>query len=67
MGKYYYETKKLGEKNATKICRKYHLGYNPRATHVPHHKPIYVDPMRLPETCKSIVNVIVNIIKRFKK
>ena len=31
---------KLGEQNATKIYRKYHLGYNTRATHVPHHKPM---------------------------
>ena len=52
----------LGEENATQICPKYHYyKYNP------YHKPIYVDPMRLPGTCKAIVNAIVNIIKKFKK
>ena len=51
----------LGEENATQICPKYYHKHNP------YHKPIYVDPMRLPGTCKAIVNAIVNIIKKFKK
>ena len=51
----------LGEENATQICPKYYHKHNP------YHKPIYVDPMRLPGTCLTIVNAIVNFIKRFKK
>ena len=56
---------KLGEQNATKICQK-------KRPPIPivHYKPIHpnpVDPMHLPGTCLTIVNAIVNIIKRFKK
>ena len=59
---------KLGEQNATKICPKYHrYEYIPHRTHLPIPKPIPVDPMHLPGTCLTIVNAIVNFIKRFKK
>ena len=59
---------KLGEQNATKICPKYKPRvdhYKPNKPYIP--KPIPVDPMHLPGTCLTIVNAIVNIIKRFKK
>ena len=50
---------KLGEENAIKIC--------PKDTgHIPLPKPGHYNPMHLPETCKNLVNAIVNIIKRFK-
>ena len=57
---------KLGEENATKICPKYHrpIVYKSKK---PVYPPIYLDPMYLPSTCKSLVDAIVNFIKRFKK
>ena len=56
---------KLGEQNATKICPKFLPRRDHYQSHIKH--VIYVDPMRLPGTCKAIVNAIVNIIKKFKK
>ena len=59
---------KLGEQNATKICQKKRppiVHYKPNNPYIP--KPIPVDPMHLPGTCLTIVNAIVNFIKRFKK
>ena len=65
---YIMKLEKLGEQNATKICPKYHrYEYIPHRTHLPIPKPIPVDPMHLPGTCLTIVNAIVNFIKRFKK
>ena len=62
---------KLGEQNATKICQKKRppipiVHYKPIKPYNPIH-PNPVDPMHLPGTCLTIVNAIVNIIKRFKK
>ena len=57
---YILRLEKLGEENAIKIC--------PKDTgHIPLPKPGHYNPMHLPETCKNLVNAIVNIIKRFKK
>ena len=59
---------KLGEQNATKICQKKRppiIHYKPNKPYIP--KPIPVDPMHLLGTCKSLVDAIVNFIKRFKK
>ena len=65
---YIMKLEKLGEQNATKICPKIRppiVHYKPNKPYIP--KPIPVDPMHLPGTCLTIVNAIVNIIKRFKK
>ena len=50
---------KLGEENAITICPK-NYGY------IPLPKPGQ-NPMHFSQTCKNLVNAIVNIIKRFKK
>ena len=60
---------KLGEQHATKICPKIRhpiVHYKPIKPYKPIH-PNPVDPMHLPGTCLTIVNAIVNFIKRFKK
>ena len=48
---------KLGEENAITICPK-NYGYIPKPG---------LNPMHFSQTCKNLVNAIVNIIKRFKK
>ena len=58
---YIMKLEKLGEENAIKICPK-------DKAHIPlPSRTGYFNPMHHPETCKNIVNAIVNIIKRFKK
>ena len=56
---YIMKLEKLGEENAIKICPK-------DKAHIPLPKPGQ-NPMHFSQTCKNLVNAIVNIIKRFKK
>ena len=54
---YIMKLEKLGEENAITICPK-NYGYIPKPG---------LNPMHFSQTCKNLVNAIVNIIKRFKK